>query len=190
MTGKNRDAVISALAHGGTGAEIGVFKGDFSAELLRTQPNRLHLIDPWRSVDDDRRRDALYGIGRRSQADMDQIHASVVARFASEIATGQVVIHRALSSVAFAALPNRSLDWVYIDGDHRYDAVLADLRMALAKTRPGGLICCDDYMVYGWFGDDVIRAVHDFRQEAASEMTLALVAGSQIIFRRGREKAG
>jgi hypothetical protein len=185
---EDRAAVTGALAHGGTGAEIGVFQGDFSAELLRTQPARLHLIDPWRSVDDDRRRHAMYGVAQRSQADMDQMHAGVVARFASEIATGQVVIHRAPSSVAFAALPNFSLDWVYIDGYHRYDTVLADLRMALAKTRPGGLICCDDHVVLGWFGDDIVRAVHDFRLEAGSAVTLALIAGTQIVFQRGMEK--
>ncbi len=149
------------------GAEVGVFSGDFSAHLLRVvEPQRLHLIDPWVSVDDQLRRWSLYGAGVRSQADMDQLDAGVVSRFAGQIAGGRVVVHRAPSHAALAAMPDRSLDWIYIDGDHSYEAVIADLRLSLAKVRPGGFICGDDYLPGGWWRGGVIRAVHEFLHEA------------------------
>src|SRR2546427_8949634 len=41
------------LPRGSVGAEIGVWKGDFSKLLLRrVRPSELHLIDPWLHVTD------------------------------------------------------------------------------------------------------------------------------------------
>jgi hypothetical protein len=43
-----RDEVVARLPKEGIGAEVGVWKGDFAANLLqRTKPRRLYLIDPW-----------------------------------------------------------------------------------------------------------------------------------------------
>ncbi|NIL95924.1 MAG: hypothetical protein GTO62_01975, partial [Planctomycetales bacterium] len=56
-------------------------------------------------------------------------------------------------------------DWVYIDANHTYEGVLADLEASLPKVRPGGLICGHDYTdTPAWqaanFG--VVQAVHEF----------------------------
>jgi len=37
------------------------------------------------------------------------------------------------------------IDWLYIDADHRYEAVCADLAAWVPHVRPGGLILGDDY---------------------------------------------
>jgi predicted O-methyltransferase YrrM len=37
------------------------------------------------------------------------------------------------------------IDWLYIDADHRYEAVAADLAAWVPHVRPGGLILGDDY---------------------------------------------
>jgi predicted O-methyltransferase YrrM len=50
-----------------------------------------------------------------------------------------------------------SLDFVFIDGDHRYECVLADIRAWLPKVKAGGVIAGHDY---GWW-PDVRRAVHE-----------------------------
>jgi len=116
-----RQLLLETLPKATVGAEVGVFSGDFSAHLLRVaEPQLLHLIDPWVSVGDALRRWSVYGAGVRSQADMDQLHAAVMSRFAAQIATGSVLVHRAPSGTALAAMPDRSLDWIYIDGDHSY----------------------------------------------------------------------
>lgn len=55
----------------------------------------------------------------------------------------------------------RTVDCVFIDADHRYDAVLQDLRAWYPKIKSkGGILCGDDY----WM-DSVKKAVHEFVQE-------------------------
>lgn len=49
-----------------------------------------------------------------------------------------------------------SLDWpvdmVFIDGDHRYETVVKDIKKAYELLRPGGLICGHDYGHPMWPG--------------------------------------
>jgi len=40
---------------------------------------------------------------------------------------------------------NRSLDFVYIDGDHTFDGVITDIVFWAQKVRHGGMIACHDY---------------------------------------------
>ncbi|MEM7189627.1 MAG: hypothetical protein AAF439_08445, partial [Pseudomonadota bacterium] len=57
-----RRAVLNALPKGAVGAEVGVWKGDFSAEILATAaPACLHLIDPWCVSDAEEHGAAWYG---------------------------------------------------------------------------------------------------------------------------------
>ena len=180
--GPARLTVLEMIPRKAVGAEVGVFKGDFSAELLqRTSPERLYLIDPWLSVDDELHRASLYAAAIRSQADMDQIHAGVMSRFAEQISVGRVVMRRGPSASVLAEMPDQSLDWIYIDGDHSYQNVITDLRLSFTKVKPGGLICGDDYMVGGWWTDGVIRAVHDFLYEAQSRVRIKVLIDTQFM---------
>ena len=180
--GKSRYRLVKMLPTRGVGAEVGVWKGDFSAALLRhTRPKQLHLIDPWIFQEDLPR--AWYGgLAARSQADMDAISDGVRTRFAAEIASGTVVVHRAPSADALRRLPDGGLDWIYVDGNHLYDGVMDDLTNALPKLRPGGLLACDDYGSPGWWEDGVKRAVDAFVASGAAEAVADL--GSQFVMRR------
>jgi hypothetical protein len=40
---------------------------------------------------------------------------------------------------------DRSIDVVYIDGDHRYEAVVQDIKKWLPKVKPGGYLAGHDY---------------------------------------------
>jgi predicted O-methyltransferase YrrM len=40
---------------------------------------------------------------------------------------------------------DRAIDYLYVDADHSYDAVAADLRAWLRRLNPGGLLLGDDY---------------------------------------------
>lgn len=40
---------------------------------------------------------------------------------------------------------NESLDFVYIDGDHQYEAVLQDISLYYPKVKKGGLVSGHDY---------------------------------------------
>jgi hypothetical protein len=177
-----RRAVLAALPRGGAGAEIGVWKGDYSARLLAAaQPSVLHLVDPWRFPDDGRVAGSSWG-GRvaHSQRDLDAVHESVLRRFAGEIAAGRVVVHRAESAVAGETFADASLDWAYVDANHLYEEVSRDLALCRRKVKPGGLVCGDDYSIAGWWEDGVRRAVDEAVASGAYE---PVALGGQYVLR-------
>ncbi|MEO1490963.1 MAG: class I SAM-dependent methyltransferase [Pseudomonadota bacterium] len=178
-----REIVLSMFPPGSTGAEIGVWQGDLSAEILRrARPGLLHLIDPWQARDDVSHREAWYSADRG--IDVDGVYAAVCTRFAEQIADGSVVIHRAPSTEALAAMKDNSLDWIYIDGDHSFDAVSADLDSAYRVVKPGGLICADDYRLGKWWGDGVVSAVNAFIGANASALELRFSANTQVVLKK------
>lgn len=178
-----RRLVLESFGQGGVGAEIGVFEGDFSAEILRiARPKTLHLIDPWENQSDPNLDGAWYGSA--SETDMNRVYSGVETRFSNQIATGGVVLHRQTSADALAALPAGSLDFAYIDGDHRYEAVVSDLTLAYRALKPGGILACDDYRAGGWWGDGVIRAVHDFLGRQSGSVRIEFVLRGQVVLRK------
>jgi hypothetical protein len=54
-------------------------------------------------------------------------------------------------------VPDNSLDCVFVDGDHSYEAVVKDLPFWWKKVRSGGQLLGDDY----WM-PEVSKAVHEF----------------------------
>ena len=101
-------------------AEIGVWKGDFSAEILKHNPSELHLIDPW--VHQDYKK-MWYSI---EQEKIDEIHNDVHKKFKND---SRVKMHRKFSTdVKF---PDEYFDWVYIDGDHYIPHGLKRFRVLL-----------------------------------------------------------
>lgn len=179
-----RKAVLDMLPKGTVGIEIGVWKGDFSAQILRAaRPGTLHLVDPWLVSDAaDRSGEAWYGESKISQSGMDAICEQVEMRFASEIANGKVQIHRADATVALGALAPESVDFVYVDGDHGYDGVVSDLAQAFRVTKANGLICCDDYLLGAWWKDGVVRAVHELL--VAERVIVEYKAETQIVLKK------
>jgi hypothetical protein len=187
----SRRFLFRLLRKGSVGVEIGVWRGDFSARLLRAvRPAKLHLVDPWALQADEDHREAWYGPGAGDQAFLDAIHDGVVRRFDRQIAKGVVEVHRLPSAQAAQLFAESSLDWVYVDGDHVYDAVQADLNLFAPKLKPEGLLAGDDYGSTGWWQDGVTRAVDGFVARTGFEV-VALRA-NQFVLRKpagGREPA-
>lgn len=159
-----RRHVLFQLPQHGIGAEVGVWRGDFALQMLRiSKAQQLYLIDPWRYMPDAEHMQTRYGGSiARSQSDMDGVHAAVLSRFRSEIAANSVVVKRTtLPELAASQSPPR-FDWVYLDGDHHYESVKADIEAAWRMVRPGGFIAGDDYTDGNWWGDSVIRATTEF----------------------------
>jgi len=144
---RHREVLFELLPPRSVGAEIGVHRGDLSARLLRRLDlQRLHLIDPWRYVRSPDHPGLLQG-GRvgRDQRNMDRRYRGILARFKREIEAGVVVVHRGTAAEAAPDIPDASLDWAYIDGDHSYEAVANDISTYAPKLAPGGLMAGDDY---------------------------------------------
>lgn len=172
-----RGRMLESLPKGGVVAEIGVWEGDFSQRILEIcEPRELHLIDPW-----------LYmpefpntGFGKKkNESLMEERYHNVVARFADD---PRVHVHRALSDVALAAMPDAFLDWVYIDGNHNEPIIGNDLALSLQKVKPNGIIAGDDY---NWMSDaqaaPVRRAVEAMMADLGERASLRLMANQYIV---------
>jgi len=135
------------------GVEVGTYKAEYACTLLKANPN-LHLtcVDPWKAyggVTQDRE-DLFYALALRR---MDGLNVTVIRKPSLE---------------AVDSFADDSLDFVYIDGDHSFDAAVQDIIRWSAKVRAGGLILVHDYCV-NQIGADVVKAVdaythcHDIR---------------------------
>lgn len=180
----SRNFLLKLLPKRSSGAEVGVWKGDFALQMVRiVKPQLLYLVDPWEFMPDPHHAHTRYGGSiAKSKQDMDGVLDLVRDRFHREIEKGIVQIHRGTLTELADSGQASQLDWVYVDGDHNYESVAADLRAAASLVRPGGYITGDDYRLDGWWGDAVIRAAHALISSGNAE--LELVKRSQYILRR------
>lgn len=117
------------------GAEVGVRKGEFT-ERFCMAGLRMFAIDPWMA----------YGNGGRiwnDQEFQDDLYRAAKWRLGSY--GDMVKIVRKPSRVAVLEFRNRSLDFVYIDGDHEFPEVVFDIYEWGKKVRPGGMVSGHDY---------------------------------------------
>jgi Methyltransferase domain len=175
-----RAQLLSLLPKDGVCAEVGTYRGDFAAAILRaSSPRQLYLIDSWEYRTEEKYEDASYGgHAQAGQEGMDAMYEGVVERFRSEIDNGRVIVERARSLDAAASFSDESLDWIYIDADHSYEGVKRDLDAYYRVVKSGGFIAGDDYgQGDKWFGHGVTRAVDEFAAKSA-ELT---VIGTQFL---------
>ncbi len=127
--------VLRTLPKNSVGCELGVSRGDFSEYMLSlVNPRRLWLIDPW-TYQPELAYEPYGGQVQKSQDEMDAMYREVSERFADRPA---VRIIRKKTEQLTEEIADESLDWVYIDGCHEYEAVAADLRYFLPKVKGGG----------------------------------------------------
>lgn len=184
-----RSAVLEVLPKASIGIEVGVARGDFSKRILNTvKPQRLILVDPWHIAEEGSQKHAAhYGSDRVDQSFLDARYDSVLNRFKEQREKAIVEIFRGTFLEWSLEYPGISVDWVYVDGDHTFDAVSRDLDLAYQIVKPGGLIACDDYCKKGWWEDGVTEAVHKFLYERSS-VVAEFVMGTQFVFRKEGER--
>lgn len=174
-----RRRLLEAMPPESCCAEIGVWRGTFSSLILEVvRPRELDLIDPWKFIagaGDTR----AGGRAAVDQTAMDAVYEDVVRRFAKR---PEVVIHREMSVDAAPRFEPEYFDWVYIDGDHRYPYVRADLEAYLPLVRRGGFLTGDDYYHRPDQGLPVKTAVDEL--VASGRARLVSVSGSQFILER------
>jgi Methyltransferase domain len=172
-----RGRLLQHIPKGGVGAEIGVWEGQFSHRILEIcEPATLHLIDPWLYMPEF----GNTGFGRKKNEDLMEVkYQGVVDAFKDD---ARVKIHRATSEAALDALPDGSLDWVYIDGNHNDPYVTNDLALCLRKVKPNGIITGDDF---NWqaeaSGAPVKHAVEKLVADLGDQASLKLIANQYLI---------
>ncbi|EEE36228.1 hypothetical protein RKLH11_61 [Rhodobacteraceae bacterium KLH11] len=174
-----RREMLRTMPHGKLSVEIGVWRGEFSQILLdELKPSKLCLIDPWGVQPDPDGGASL--AGARSQDDMDRIYESVRERYSTEIAKGQLSVIRDFSLPALHLFDDQSIGFAYLDGDHSYEGVKADLEALLPKMIEGGVIMLDDYHRRGWWKDGVMRAFHEFLGANPADLRIKAIKGAQV----------
>ena len=141
----SREKMINWLPKGGSVAEVGVFKGVFSRLLTEVmKPKELRLVDLWKWEYYDwdnppaselgniekfkewaRTLDAEYD-GGHPDVMLDRFHRDIVA-FGERQAATAISVHKGRSVEIAQTMPDKHFDMIYIDADHHYDPVLADL---------------------------------------------------------------
>jgi len=130
-------AYAASLGLTGTFVEVGVATGTFMEIVLASWPHQYIGVDRWRHVK---------GYDDSANVDQEQQERRYsmcidIAKKAGERAS----VLRLDSKTAAATFTDKSLDVVYIDAEHTYEAVLADIQAWAPKVRPGGLLCGHDY---------------------------------------------
>jgi len=165
---KNRKFLLKLMPSNSVCAEIGVFCGNLSEDILKiTKPEKLYLIDPWFLQDAEYLKTNIASSITYSKERNDQRYQLVKNKFENNPV---VTIIRAKSETALMDFPDNFFDWVYIDGDHSYEAVLKDLELCLRTVKPQGYIAGDDFGIDTNPHKAVRKAVMEFLTIAPVEL--------------------
>lgn len=112
------------------GAEIGVRGGAHALAMCQRVPGlHLMLVDPWRA-------DYKYPVDRQE---------TFMQLAIQRLIAYSTTMLRMTSLEALNHLNDGWLDFVYIDGDHRFDTVMQDIIGWSRKVKHGGIVACHDY---------------------------------------------
>lgn len=121
----------------GEAAEVGCMYGGYAQQVLhKWKGYRYWMIDPW-----ERQPASIYK-ERTDDTDYESCY-----RQCQELAERdkRVRLIRKLSVDAARDIENNTLDMVFIDGNHCYQAVLEDIDAWWPKLKKGGVMGFDDY---------------------------------------------
>lgn len=129
-------------------AEVGVAYG-YHADAILAGVTGLNYVgvDPYLSGYDEAdafAADVARLFDDEPQSSMDRLHAVVKHELSSRYGNRAQVL-RSGSREASRLFADGTFDAVFVDGDHRFEAVLDDLRVWWPKVRPGGSVLGDDY---------------------------------------------
>ncbi len=115
------------------GAEIGVYKGEFTKKLCQ-EGLKIYAIDPW----------ITYKNYRKHPKELP--YNELYENAKKLLAPYNCTIIKKTSMDALEDIPNESLDFVYIDGNHSLPYITQDIYEWNRKVRIGGVISGHDYM--------------------------------------------
>lgn len=143
--------------------EVGSYKGRSASFMAVEIANsgkkiRFDCVDTWQ------------GSEGNQKLEPENINGTMFAVFSRNTAPVAKYINaiRKPSVEAAALYADNSLDFVFIDADHLYKHVKADIEAWWPKVKPGGVFAGDDY-----YGKDVRRAVNEKFADSYREVGLS-----------------
>lgn len=158
----------------GQGVEVGVLRGGFSKQLLDTwQGKVLFSIDPWMEFSAEEYVDVA-NQPQDKQNENFRITQTLLGGYG-----GRSNIIRQTSADAARLFDDGSLDFVYLDAQHHYEAVRDDIAIWYPKIKSGGIIGGHDYL-NGIIADSIFGV-----KQAVDEFSAAI--GTDVIVTREPE---
>lgn len=162
-----RNKVLEMIPKNGTCLEIGVLKGIFSKKILDiTKPKILHGVDPWCTQNT--------ATNQRYTHDDNLMFTKKLLE--PYIINKKLVLHQTFSEVLLPTFPDNYFDWVYIDGNHSYESVSAELKILDKKVKKSGYILGHDFINPDLYPENrrhrfqVVQAVKDFVNKSDWEL--------------------
>ena len=148
--------------------EIGCFEGRSVLYLLdnylQGNTDKIYCIDPWLINDPDRiiseNTYELFMNNTRKYHD-------------------KMIIKRGYSKDRLLELEDNFFDFIYIDGDHRYEAVKNDAIVSFEKLKVNGYMLFDDYFIK--IPEAVYKAVNEFIQVYKHRIRIISTANKQLM---------
>ncbi len=117
------------------GVEVGVLEGTYSEVLCQSNPDlKLFSVDPW----------LFYPVYKNFRKQRDHDRAYEIAKNKLAKYPNNKII-KTWSVEAAKDFADESLDFVYIDADHSFQAVTNDIAVWSKKVRKGGIIAGHDF---------------------------------------------
>ena len=117
------------------GAEIGVCKGEFSEVICKANPQaKLFSIDPWTPYKE--------YTDYQKESTFNKLYTAAKERLDKYPNCLMIQDTGVNASKKFA---DNSLDFVYIDANHKVEFVMEDVATWIKKIRPGGILAGHDY---------------------------------------------
>lgn len=127
--------------------EIGVWRGEFAERILGECPSirSYYMLDPWR---------VLQNWNKPLNGDaltFEDAYNEAVAR--TNFAAARIIVLRGTTVERIDSIPDETLDFAYIDGDHTLRGITIDLVRVYPKIRAGGFVAGDDLTPTIWQHD-------------------------------------
>ena len=176
---RNADApnIMGLIKPDTIGAEIGVWQANTSVLFLEKKVKKLYMVDPYSVV-------SYEYLGESYMQEFYAKYSKITGEFTKEgfmryydnvykqvcekvKPYGTAEVCRMTSDQWFDNYSDVELDWIYIDGDHSYEATIKDLNNAFKVVKKGGMILGDDYKWPNakWSKPGTTKAVNEFKEE-------------------------
>jgi hypothetical protein len=119
--------------------EVGVCRGEFSDLVLTNWDGTLVMVDAWQHFDDGYRDIA------NAEKDEHEFNLSLARRVANRFAPRATIV-RGISPHVATQFADHSVDVVYLDANHSYQAVKDELAAWGSKIKPGGVFAGHDFL--------------------------------------------
>ena len=175
-TPTNHDSphIMGLIKRNSVGAEIGVWKANTSILFLKRDVKKLYMVDPYSTTVFEYLGEewmneyyAKYSsvTGEFTQEGFNRYYDDVHKEVCEKVSSYEAAeVCRMTSDQWFEEYKGIELDWIYIDGDHSYEATLKDLNNSFKAVKKGGMILGDDYKWPDskWWKDGTTKAVNEF----------------------------